>query len=125
MQDLIVDTGSILTWLRDSRLEGIGVKPKREKNFRTIEGRLIQRSTGAVTIKYGDTEADIEVVFANDADAEVLGVTALESLGYQVDPVSNGPPSFKFNGVYEPELNFSSLINLAKSLMRAIVIEGL
>jgi hypothetical protein len=74
--DLIVDTGSILTWLKEPRLKGTGVIPKREKDFRTIEGRVIRRPTGAVIIKYGD----IEVVFANDADAEVLGVTALESL---------------------------------------------
>ena len=87
--ELIVDIGSILTWLKASRLIGIGVKPNREKDFRTIEGRIIRRSTGAVTIKYGYADADVEVVFANDADTEVLGVTALESLGYQVDPVSN------------------------------------
>jgi predicted aspartyl protease len=97
--DLIVDTESILTWLSESKLEGIGVKPKREKTFRTIEGRVIPRSTSGVTIRYGGIEADIEVVFAKETDAEVLGVTALESLGYQVDPVSN-------------ELHQSSLIAL-------------
>ncbi len=87
--DLIVDTGSVLTWIRSSRLEQIGIRPRREKEFRTIEGRLIRRSTGAAIFRYDNAEADIEVVFAKDSDAEVLGVTALESLGYQVDPVSN------------------------------------
>jgi predicted aspartyl protease len=86
--ELIVDTGSILTWVGGRRLEDIGVKPRREKEFRTIEGRLIRRRTGPAVIRYNSAEADIEVVFGESGDAEVLGVTALESMGYQVDPVT-------------------------------------
>ncbi len=86
--ELIVDTGSILTWVRSDRLRDIGSKPRREKDFRTVEGRILRRKTGPATIRYDGAEADVEVVFGEDADAEVLGVTALESLGYQVDPVT-------------------------------------
>ncbi len=39
-------------------------------------------------MRLGEAEADVEVVFAQQDDAEVLGVTALESLGYEVDPVT-------------------------------------
>lgn len=87
--DLLVDTGSVLTWIRNDKLARIGISPRREKEFKTIEGRIVKRSTGAVILRYGKTEADIEVVFATDSDAEVLGVTALKGLGYLVDPVSN------------------------------------
>lgn len=86
--ELIVDTGSILTWVSSDRLKEIGSKPKREKAFRTIEGRVLRRKTGPATIRYDGTEADVEVVFGEDKDAEVLGVTALESLGYEVDPIT-------------------------------------
>jgi predicted aspartyl protease len=37
---------------------------------------------------YEDCEGDVEVVFAEKGDAEVLGVTALETLGLEVDPVT-------------------------------------
>jgi len=87
--ELIVDTGSVLTWVRRSHLDEIGAKPQRTKEFRTIEGGLIRRPTGPLLVRYDGTESDIEVVFAEDGDGEVLGVTALESLGYQVDPVTN------------------------------------
>ncbi len=87
--ELIVDTGSILTWVSGARLEQVGMKPRRKKEFRTIEGRVIRRDTGPAIVRFDGSEADIEVVFAHKGDAEVLGVTALESLGYQVDPVSN------------------------------------
>jgi len=86
--ELIVDTGSILTWVRSDRLRGLGFKPRREKDFHTIEGRILRRKTGPATIRYDGAEADVEVVFGGDKDAEVLGVTALESMGFQVDPVS-------------------------------------
>ncbi len=86
--ELIVDTGSILTLVKSDRLEEIGSKPRREKDFRTIEGRTIRRKTGPATIRYDGAEADVEVVFGQEEDAEVLGVTALESLGFQVDPVT-------------------------------------
>jgi aspartyl protease family protein len=87
--DLIVDTGSSLTWVKRTRLGTTGVKPRWEKEFRTIEGRVIRRATAPAVVCYDGSEAAIEVVFAEGGDAEVLGVTALESLGYQVDPVTN------------------------------------
>ena len=86
--ELIVDTGSILTWVSSDRLRGLGFKPRRENDFHTIEGRILRRKTGPATIRYDGAEADVEVVFGGDKDAEVLGVTALESMGFQVDPVS-------------------------------------
>jgi len=39
-------------------------------------------------IRYGEYEGDVEVVFAEDGDAQVLGVTALETLGLEVDPLT-------------------------------------
>ena len=86
--ELVVDIGSFLTWVRRNRLEGIGAKARREKDFRTIEGRIVRRKTGPLAIRYDGAEADIEVVFGDESDAEMLGVTALEGLGFQVDPLT-------------------------------------
>lgn len=86
--DLIVDTGSILTWVRSPHLRKIGVEARWEKEFRTIEGRVVRRPTGPVIIGYDGAEGAAEVVFAEEGDAEVLGVTALEGLGYEVDPIT-------------------------------------
>ncbi|WP_171804851.1 hypothetical protein [Vulcanisaeta distributa] len=43
------------------------------------------RSVSLVTIRY---EGDVEVVFGESGDAEVLGVTALETLGLEIVSVS-------------------------------------
>jgi len=85
---LLVDTGSIFTWINRRTLEKLGIKPRRLRTFKTIDGRLVERMVGVVTIAYESYEGDVEVVFAEQGDAEVLGVTALESLGLEVDPVT-------------------------------------
>ncbi len=41
-----------------------------------------------ITIEIDGNEADVEVVFAEAGDAQVLGVIALESLSYIVNPVT-------------------------------------
>ena len=86
--ELIVDTGSILTWVNSPHLNSIGVKPIWQKDFKTIEGRTVRRRTGPAIIALDGSEGAIEVVFGEEGDAEVLGVTALEGLGYEVDPIT-------------------------------------
>jgi len=85
---LLVDTGSIFTWVNRRTLERLGIKRRRLRTFRTIDGRLVERMVGVATIAYESYEGDVEVVFAEEGDAEVLGTTALESLGLEVDPVT-------------------------------------
>lgn len=86
--ELVVDTGSILSWIPRVLLEKLNIKPRRVRDFRTIEGRNIRREVGLATVAYEDYEVDVEVVFAEEKDMPVLGVTALESLGYRVNPLT-------------------------------------
>ena len=86
--ELVVDTGSIFTWISRRVLEEIGIKPRWIKKFKTIDGRVIERATGIAIIAYENYEGVIEVVFAEEGDAEVLGVTTLETLGLEVDPTT-------------------------------------
>jgi predicted aspartyl protease len=58
------------------------------RRFRTIDGRVITREIGVATVRYEDYEGDVEVVFAEGGDAQVLGVTALETPGLEVDPIT-------------------------------------
>jgi predicted aspartyl protease len=86
--ELLVDTGSFLTWISDGTLRRLGIKPRRRGRFKTIEGRTVERDVGIIGLKYGGEEAFAEAVFATAEDAQVLGVTALEGLGYRVNPVT-------------------------------------
>ena len=86
--ELLVDTGSTYTWVRRKKLEELGIKPMSRRRFRTIEGRIIERFVGEAIIECLGERATCIVVFAEDKDAEVLGVTALENLALEVDPVT-------------------------------------
>ena len=86
--ELLVDTGSTYTWIKRDRLEKLGVKPMGRRRFKTIEGRVIEREVGEVLIECLGRRATTVAVFAEESDAEVLGLHALEGLGLEVDPVT-------------------------------------
>jgi len=86
--ELLVDTGSMLTWMPRKVLDALGVKPRGVRQFKTIEGKLIKRETGVVVVEYDGLETVSEVVFAEESDGSVMGVTTLESLGFRVNPVT-------------------------------------
>lgn len=86
--DLLVDTGSTLTWMPRKTLEALAVEPRGVRQFKTIEGKSIRRETGLVVVEYEGLEAVSEVVFAEETDGSVMGVTTLESLGFRVNPIT-------------------------------------
>lgn len=86
--ELTVDTGSIYTWVAESKLKAVGAKPLGKRNFRTIEGREIARRVGEAVLEFGGEKATRIVVFAEPGDAQVLGVDSLEGLGLEVDPTT-------------------------------------
>ena len=86
--ELIVDTGSVYTWLPGRILEGLGVRKADRIRFLTIEGRRVLRSVGEVLVEYNGTRRHCVVVFGKPGDAQVLGATALENLALEVDPAA-------------------------------------
>jgi len=86
--ELLVDTSSTYTWVRRRRLEGLGVKPMARWRSGTIDGRVVERDIGEVVVDCLGERATRVAVFAEEGDAEVLGVDALEGLRLEVDPVT-------------------------------------
>src|SRR5207302_4679371 len=81
--DAMVDTGASYRWVLRTRLERLDVRPVRRMQFRTNEGKTIERDLVAAD---GFTGGD-NVVMAEPGDMEVIGAHTLESLGLTVDPV--------------------------------------
>lgn len=86
--ELMVDSGSTYTWVSKEVLERLGIKREREREFRTIEGRLPKRDIGMGIIELMGERAPTILVFAEEEDAKVLGVHALEGLGLEFNPVT-------------------------------------
>jgi predicted aspartyl protease len=82
-----VDTGAGYSWFSRQRLEGLGVRATRSMQFRTIEGRIIERDLAPVFVQVDGAVGGDSVVMGEEGDMEVLGAHTLESLGLAVDPV--------------------------------------
>jgi clan AA aspartic protease len=87
-RDLLVDTGSTYTWIKRSRPEELGIKPLDRRRLRTIESKVVEREVGEAIVECLGRRATTIVVFAEEGDAELLGLHALEGLGLEVDPAT-------------------------------------
>ena len=85
--ELMVDTGATLSSLPRSVLVSIGIRQGMTRNFRLADGSRVQRATGAVLATIDGVTMIIPTMFADEGDTPVLGATALEILGFAVDPV--------------------------------------
>ena len=86
--ELLVDIGAVLTAVPRKKLEELQIKPVGRRRLRVFGGQFVERDIGATLINYAEAYAGITVIFAEEGDTPVLGATALEALGYQVDPVT-------------------------------------
>lgn len=85
--DLLVDTGATLTWVPRDILEKLGVPRLRRRSFLVADGRSVERDTAGAIVKLDGTEANVTLVIGEPGDGSLLGATALESLGFGVDPI--------------------------------------
>lgn len=86
--DLLVDTGAIFTSIYRSILEELGLRPLSRRRLRVYGGATVERDIGVAVFEYEGNRAGAPVIFGEPEDIPVLGATALEALGYQVDPVT-------------------------------------
>jgi predicted aspartyl protease len=86
--EVLVDSGALFTSIPRSTLERLGLKPVTRQRLRAYGGGIIERDVGGTVVEYGERRAIVPIVFGEPEDIPVLGATALESLGYQIDPVS-------------------------------------
>ena len=85
---LLVDTGSTYTWINRDILVKLNITPKGKRKFTTIEGKLIEKEISEAIVEIFKEKATTIVVFGTKNDKQVLGVHALEGLGFEVDPIT-------------------------------------
>jgi predicted aspartyl protease len=84
--DAIADTGAIYSIVRRDLLEKLGIKPLRRRRFKAFGG-YVERDVGEVGMVLLGERLIVPVVFGEEGDAGVIGVTALEIFGLEVDVV--------------------------------------
>ncbi len=86
--ELLVDTGATLTWISREVLDQLAAPRLRRRSFLVADGRTVERETAGALIQLNGSEANVTVVVAERGDGHLLGATALESLGFAVDPIA-------------------------------------
>jgi len=86
--ELLADTGAIYTIISREQLEALKIDPIGRRRFKTAEGRVIERQVGIAEIQINREKTRSIIVYGEPEDIQVLGVTTLEELGLQVDPVT-------------------------------------
>lgn len=84
--EFLVDTGAIDSLVPRRHLEAIGIEPIGSRTYEMADGRRLQFDIGGAELEFMDETVIGTVVFV-DGDVEpLLGLTALESAGIEVDP---------------------------------------
>jgi clan AA aspartic protease len=86
--ELLVDTGATFTLVPGKLLTQIGVQPEARFTLKMADGKFIERDASTVLVETEGRGYKVPVVAGQDGDIPVLGVTTLEILGLEVDPVS-------------------------------------
>ena len=84
--EALVDTGAVYSAVGSDVLEQLGVEPLERRRFRAFGG-FVERDIGEVGVVLMGRRRVVPVVFGEKGDPVILGVTALEIFGLEVDVV--------------------------------------
>ena len=85
-----VDTGALYTFVPEDRLMEIGIEPLHTRKLILADGRRDRRLLGEARIslpELGETMT-CPVIFAPPGSLLLLGATALETFGVEIDPAA-------------------------------------
>lgn len=94
---MLVDTGSVYTWVTETDLRKLKIAPeKKDLLFVMANGQTITRRVGFAVIRVEGVVTTDEVVFGQEGDLQLLGARTLEGLNLRVDSrskklVAGGP----------------------------------
>jgi len=84
----LVDTGSIDCLVPGKYLREIGLEPKGKRTYELADGTEIVLQVAVAQVEFMGEIVGATVIFGSDDAEPLLGVTALESVGIEVDPQS-------------------------------------
>ena len=83
----LVDTGATHTVVPRRHLEFIGLQPEGIRTFQLADGTEVAMDLAPARLELMGEFASLDVVYGDDDAEPLLGVIALESAGFEVDPV--------------------------------------
>ena len=102
----LVDTGAVDCLVPSKHLREIGIEPESTRVYELANGTEITFEVGGAAIEFMGDKVWVTVIFGPDDAEPILGVTALGSVGIEVDPRSQRLkrlPSVRLKGVAKPK----------------------
>ena len=84
---LLLDSGFAYTVIPSGVLASLGIEPVKERTFILANGQPVKRWIGEARITFQGESATCVVMFGEEGDNALLGVTTLENLGLIFDPM--------------------------------------
>jgi len=84
--DFLVDTGCMYTMAPASALRKIGIQPTGKELYELASRERVEFEYGSAKVEFMGEVVPIRIIFGPDGSAPILGVVALETAGYIVDP---------------------------------------
>lgn len=84
----LVDTGAIDCTAPGNRLRELGILPRGRREYELADGTRIAFDVGGAELEFMGDRVWVTIIFGPDDAEPILGVTALESAGIEVDPRS-------------------------------------
>ncbi len=82
----LVDTGAIDCMAPAKHLYAIGLKPRAKRTYELADGTEVSFDIAIAEVEFMGDRVAGNVIFGPDDCEPILGVTALESVGIEVDP---------------------------------------
>ena len=87
--EVMVDTGSEMSWLPKRSLLEAGITPRGKRRFSTTTNQIVERDFGYAILKAEGYATIDEIVFAEDGDMSLLGVRTIEGFSVMVDNIGH------------------------------------
>ena len=84
----LVDTGAVDCMVPGKHLRALGLKPRGKRTYELADGSEITLDVTVAEVEFMGETVGATVIWGADHAEPILGVTALESVGIEVDPRS-------------------------------------
>ena len=84
----LVDTGSVDCLVPGKYLYQIGLSPRGQRTYELADGTEVKLDITVAEVEFMGERVGATVIFGKDNSEPILGVTALESVGIKIDPIT-------------------------------------
>ncbi|MDQ6755370.1 MAG: aspartyl protease [Bacteroidota bacterium] len=86
--EFLIDSGAVYSLAPGKVLDELGIEPYKEMSFSLADGTSIKRKISSAYFEYENESGPAPVIYGEEGDTPLLGVTTLESMGLVLNPFS-------------------------------------